>query len=340
MAAHGGEAGRNTKPDHFDPTALFPGLRLGIYELLFSPSRPLKPLIYFGSAWRGAMGHALKSRSCPWGEGARCDNCSVTASCVYHLCYEQSSTASGFGNPPRPYIINPLDTADGRKPFRIRLTLIGEAADHAGAVLAALRDAGTNGIGGGMAPCELQTIDQLLPDGRMVPLGSPEAEGLRSSYPLAGYLNAASLPPPWRVTIEHPLRIRKEKKELKRLDWPTAWISFAIRLSMLHHLYHEAERLAVELWHPLKALLAAPGHSQNKERPFAWQRYSSTQKRLVAMDGVCGESVITPPAGLEVFWWRWWRTAELLHFGKGADMGMGFVRIHPHNTATASDHHQ
>jgi hypothetical protein len=323
--------------ERLDPIELFPNLRLGIYELSFSPSRPLKHLDYFGSAWRGVMGKALQARSCPWGESAACRDCSVTASCAYCLCYEKNSTVSGFANPPRPYIISPLDGGADCGQIMIRLTLIGEAADHAPTILSALRDAAANGIGGGKVPCRQQEAVQVLPDGRKVRLDSQEAARLRSSFPLAGYLDARQVPPPpWRVSIVHPLRIRKDGRELRRLDWPTAWKSFAIRVSMLHCLYHDAERLPQEDWPPVAELLAAPGCSQDRTRPFPWKRYSSTQKRLVAMDGVCGESVITPPAGLELFWWHWWRTAELLHIGKGADMGMGRILLEAMDSAPES----
>lgn len=308
------------------PSRLFPGMRLGIYELAFSPSRPLKPLDYAGSTWRGAFGNALKARSCPWGERGECPQCRVGLGCVYHLCFEKTGVESGFANPPRPYVVNPV-TNGGDVPVLVRLTLVGMAADQVAVILAAMEDAGARGIGEGRVRCRLESISQLLPGGRFVRLDQAPPDQLQPSYLLVDYLREPAPPPPWRVTIPHPLRIRKDGRDLRYLDWPAAWKSFAIRSSILYNFYHDVERLPSSTWQAVIALLSDPGRSRDATQSFAWQRYSSTQRRHVGMDGVVGESLVTPPPGLEIFWWRWWRTAELLHIGKGADMGMGWVRL-------------
>jgi len=58
-----------------------------------------------------------------------------------------------------------------------------------------------------------------------------------------------------------------------------------------------------------------------------WHRFSSRQQRKIPMGGLLGISLVTPPIGFEQLWWKWWKVAEIFHFGKGTTMGQGRIQI-------------
>lgn len=319
--------------ESLDPIQLYPSLRLAIYECIYRCARPLVKLDYFGSTWRGAFGNALRRLCCPWGSSANCSTCQQSDTCAYHLCYEKKSDEPGFPNPPRPYIVNPLPLEESSL-VKVKLTLIGTAADYAPSMLVAMQMAGENGIGKGRIRCDLAALKRALPSGHHVDIGTPEGKNLPASFLLAQHLRAIAVPPsPWRVKILHPLRIRKNGQDLRHLDWVATWKSFAIRLALLSNLYNSGERLPQADWQALLTFLAKLGVSQGKTQIFSWRRYSSTQKRHVRMDGLTQDCLISPPSGLEHLWWRWWQAAALLHVGKGANMGMGWIQIAGVSTA-------
>ncbi|RMH50960.1 MAG: hypothetical protein D6682_05755, partial [Zetaproteobacteria bacterium] len=92
-------------------------MTLPIYPLRLRFSTPdgRLPRQLLGSAWRGALGHALKRTVCIFKHGA-CDGCPLLSSCTYPLFYETRLLAARAGaqrGMAVPYALAPLPASEG-----------------------------------------------------------------------------------------------------------------------------------------------------------------------------------------------------------------------------------
>jgi hypothetical protein len=308
---------------HFDPVALFPDLRVGVYRLTFRPLGCNKPNEHAGSAWRGAMGWALQELSCPF-DAPSCSDCPFVERCPYYLFYVHEGDTPGFKDPPRPYILSPVLAKDGT--VLLDVTLVGPAIFHLAMVVEALEKAALKGQKhrGGTGRYQLSSIVEYLPDGNWRPYHAQMVEG----FGLGDWLNRSDPPrSPWRYRI-HCLRLRKNDHCLGEADWGYAFKTLALRrLDVLHTMFGAKKSTGVA-WKELKTFLSTPGEVQESTNWDDWHRRSSTQNdKLVPMGGLTGEIIVHPPVGQERLWWRWWRTAELFHLGKETTMGNGKVTL-------------
>ena len=107
---------------------------------------------FLGSAWRGALGHALRRTVCVTRLPA-CDPCMLLRSCPYPFLFE-SRTPPGaekltrYPRTPGPYVLEPadqrFDTHDGT--VNLGVTLFGPANAHLPYLAHALDQAGRNGL--------------------------------------------------------------------------------------------------------------------------------------------------------------------------------------------------
>ena len=68
-----------------DPSAMapaIPDIRVGDYRLVFVPQTLPSTSRYLGSAWRGALGHALKQTACVTRQPV-CEDCILYSNCIY-----------------------------------------------------------------------------------------------------------------------------------------------------------------------------------------------------------------------------------------------------------------
>ncbi len=315
-------------PDWCDPAVIFPMLRLGIYRFTFELLDGHPSASFSGSAWRGALGWSLQKLFCRQGDGI-CPGCACQSGCPYNELYEQHSRESGFADPPRPYVLFPLPSATNGL-LQVEITLIGPGCFFLPYIAAALEMAGNNGLGKGRDRRRLSfvSIEQRQPDGAWLNgyLLGKRTVLKRDSFPLADYLAFVPSPPaaPWRVEVVTSLRLRKESVNLGSLDLAFAFTTLGIRLDLLHILCG-GNRMTQGEWQHLKSFLQEPGECRSTTHWHDWHRKSSTQKKLVPMGGVVGTILVTPSARKEQVWWRWWKTAELFHLGKGTTMGNGKI---------------
>lgn len=328
-----------TEPETpYDPGILYRNLQIGVYRLAFETLHDCMPPDVSGSAWRGVLGWALQDRFCPR-EDRSCSGCEHGPDCAYSLLYATSGATQGFSDPPRPFILRPLPSQRGL--LLLEMTLIGPACACQEQVLVALRAAGEAGLGQGRerTPCMLLAVDQLLPQGQwqnIFMLGR-RTDLQPPGFALCSYLDQYHPPPPWKVVVLSPLRLRKQDGYLNSLDWGFAFTTLGLRIDLLHVLSGGLRR-TVEAWGELKPFLQHPGRINAETAWKDWHRKSSTQRKLVPMGGLTGSAMVMPPSGREQVWARWWKTAELLHLGKGTVMGNGkivFARDDNYNTSAS-----
>lgn len=128
---------------------------------------------YSGSAWRGALGHALRRTVCIT-RLESCAQCLLKFRCAYSSLFETPVPADSpvlrkYPAAPHPMIIHPEATNarglnEGDR-FSVELTLLGQSYQHLPYLVYAWRKMGETGIGNRQGRFELERIDQWTPAG-------------------------------------------------------------------------------------------------------------------------------------------------------------------------------
>jgi len=196
-----------------------PSILFGHYRLQLQPQRPPKFSDFPGSAWRGAIGHALKRTVCIT-QQRECKGCLLHASCLYPYLYDtppnpQVGKMRRYQTAPHPYIVRPPLTppaADATYP--LDLILVGEASRHLPVILHAIRDAAGNGRG--VAGGRLQAL-QLAQE---ITIGSDQWQPIwQPEQPLQPQPLTPLIVPPLptgdiTLTLQTPLRIKRDGRHV------------------------------------------------------------------------------------------------------------------------------
>jgi hypothetical protein len=308
---------------------MFAALRLGRYRFLIKPIGAISLPAYQGSTWRGVIGTALSRLVCPWPR-VRCRKCSAHASCAYGFLYEACSDEKGFADLPRPYLFSP--SAPVGNAMCVEMTLIGKAGDFLPHIVTAWIKAGGMGTGKGKGLFDLVRVEQIQTDGGLSTIYTPEMGAAydKTTFPLADFLSFSTLKMPMKIALMTPLRLRNKGSNVGSADWPIAFFSLAVRLSLLNQAFCGGTRPGSDAWADLKKFFFTPGLIRDTTRWFDWKRYSSRQHRHIPMGGIIGECLVDPTDNQQT-WRQWWQTGALFHMGKGVSMGLGKISIQSHN---------
>jgi hypothetical protein len=292
---------------------------------------------YAGSAWRGALGHALKRAVCVVRDTA-CADCMLYRTCVYPYLFEtpppqDSAKMRRYDSAPHPYALLVDAAPDAGPAYTLGLTLFGRAHRYLPYLIHALEKAGKQGIGGKRQLFELTQVVQADPG---------DASAWRKVYRPGQALTprpslSPALPPvpqSLAIKIETPLRLRNRERYVTPESFRFADLFGTLlrRISMLTHFHADAplETDFAGLTQKARAveLLDADLHWQD------WTRYSSRQQAEMQMGGLLGCFGLDS-ASIEEFWPYLWLGQWTL-VGKAATMGLGRYRIVaaslPHDT--------
>ncbi len=317
------------------PAAGLPQLPLGRYRLLFreDSGRPLTG--YQGSAWRGALGHALKQTVCVT-RLRHCPDCLLYRSCLYPYIFETPPPLNAekmrrYTAAPHPFVIEPplAEEQADQGLYPLGLVLFGQANRHLPYLIHALRRAGAEGLGKQRILHTLIEVQQALGLGDTWPTihvtGGP-CSPLPESVPVPP-------DPPGRITVHllTPLRIRRAGKlvGVSELRFADFFAGLLRRISMLTY-FHTGTPLETD-FRELMALAREIPLLDASLRWQDWTRYSSRQKTLMQMGGLVGSFRLSPGNALWPYLWL----GQWTHAGKGASMGLGRYRITP--TASLPD---
>ena len=305
-----------------------PQLPVAGYRLTFRAVDDLRLPAYTGSAWRGALGHALKRLVCVTRESA-CPDCLLYRSCIYPYIFE-TPPDPGVGKltkytaAPHPYVLIP-DQQGGVIPagetLALTVHLFGHGQRHLPYIIHALDQAGQRGLGQDRGALALLSVTQAngmdwptiyTPGGRL----SPQLATL------------PDLPPcPARLTLRllTPLRLTSEGRLVSqdRFRFHHLFSNLLRRISLLMA-FHTDAPLAAD-FSGLTQAARALECTQTRLRWHEWTRFSSRQDTLVQMGGLVGE-VELAGADLELFWPYLW-LGQWTHAGKGAVMGLGRYQL-------------
>jgi hypothetical protein len=302
-------------------------LPLASYEFLFAYTEPLGLPPYVGSAWRGALGWSLKRAVCVVRQTA-CPDCLLYRSCVYPYVFETPPPPDArkmrlYPAAPHPFMLGIRPGQTG-SPYRLGLTLVGQAIRNLPYFVHALGEAGRQGLGRQRQPFELLEVRQAegatLETWRTVYEPDQPLTLTRISSPQAP-------PAPERLTLrlETPLRLKRDERLVvpARFRFDDLFANLLRRLSLLSY-FHTDQPLEVDFAALNERARAVPVLDPHLEW-YDWTRYSSRQDRLMSMGGILGSFGLEGKA-LGALWPYLW-VGQWTHAGKGATLGMGHYRI-------------
>jgi hypothetical protein len=319
------------EPAPFVPLAAAPPVAR--YRLHLTAQTPVRLPAYAGSAWRGALGHALKRTVCVTG-ARHCPDCLLYRSCVYPYVFEtpppeRAEKLRKYPAAPHPFVVEPWPDCRELAPgaaFGVDLVLIGRGQAQLAYFIEALRRAGQGGIGKGAAQG----------DGRyaLARVEQETAAGWQTIYTAGGRLEALpaqmpTIPPPptgpVRVGLATPLRLKVAEDLVtpERLRFRDFFSALLRRLSLLAY-FHTDAPLDADFRSLVQAAEAVPIADADL-RWHDWTRYSARQDALLQMGGLIGAFTL-PGAALGPFWPCLW-FGQWTHVGKGAVMGLGRYRL-------------
>ncbi len=303
-----------------------PRLSVGRYRLIFRAETVERREGYWGSAWRGVLGHSLKRLVCVT-QLKECEPCLLYRSCVYPYVFvtpppPESKKLPGYVAAPHPFVLIPhTPEEDGR--CVLGLTLFGWGNRYLAYLIHALREAAGRGLRRRTGPMALEGVEQerAAGSGEWQPiLEGDHLKPLRARVPQPP-------DPPGRIRIEFltplRLRLREDLVTPETFRFHSFFVSLLRRISLLTY-FHTEEPLETDF----RGLAARARLVELEGAALEWKdwtRYSSRQQIRMQMGGVAG-AVELKLAGREEFWPYLW-LGQWTHAGKGTSMGLGRYQI-------------
>lgn len=301
-------------------------LPLARFRLEFATEGQPRLPEYPGSAWRGALGHALKSAVCVT-RGAACPSCLLYRACVYSYIWEtppppDTTKMRHYTAAPHPFVLGVAEMAEADR-YTLGLTLFGRAAQHLPYLVHAFQRAGSEGIGSRRAPFQLDSVWRQNQADREWHLAWQTGGVLDAR--LARAPTAPPAPERCAIHVLTPLRLKRDERNVGPAEFRFADLfgNLLRRISLLTH-FHTDTPLETDFAGLTRQARDVPIHDVQL-RWYDWTRYSSRQDTTMQMGGLLG-SFALDGADLEAFWPYLW-LGQWTHAGKGATMGMGQYRI-------------
>ncbi len=305
-----------------------PRLSVGRYRLIFRAETVERREGYWGSAWRGVLGHSLKRLVCVT-QLKECEPCLLYRSCVYPYVFvtpppPESKKLPGYVAAPHPFVLIPhRPEEDGR--CVLGLTLFGWGNRYLAYLIHALREAAGRGLRRRTGPMALEGVEQERA------AGSGEWQPILEGDHLKPLRVRVPQPPdaPGRIRIEFltplRLRLREDLVTPETFRFHSFFVSLLRRISLLTY-FHTEEPLETDF----RGLAARARLVELEGAALEWKdwtRYSSRQQIRMQMGGLAG-AVELKLAGREEFWPYLW-LGQWTHAGKGTSMGLGRYQIVP-----------
>jgi len=306
-----------------------PILPIGRYRLHFEGLGKRGPSGFLGSAWRGAMGHALRKAVCVT-RMTQCQPCLLYRSCPYPYIFETPPPANTakmrkYTAAPHPFLLDlPFpDTEPSDGDQTLGLTLIGRGNAELPYMIHAFQKAGEEGLGRSRVPRILRSVSQEVPPGSATWTVIYDGLGLRA-FP-AEAPPIPEMPQIIEVCFESPLRLQRDEHLVGVRDFRFSDLFGALlrRISMLSY-FHTDVPLETNFLE-LSRLGSAVEWEESQLEWRDWTRFSSRQKRELQMGGLIGRVSLRLEAG-SPFWPYLW-LGQWIHAGKGASMGLGRYSI-------------
>ena len=302
---------------------LQPIIAIKTYRFYFKTESPTRLPIFAGSAWRGALGHALKKTVCVV-RNQPCQQCLLKNACAYSIVFETPppSNAEKMRNytaAPHPFVIHfPLTASPSETDYQFDIILLGHGQRYLPYLVHALKTAGQQGIGGHRQVFNLVKVDDINQHGKAVVLY--EHEQLNPQLP-AEAIECPPVPQHLKLSFHTPLRLSQANKNIRATDFNFGvFFNTLLRRQSMISYFHTDTPLEID-FAALTTKARAVQFSAVQLDWFDWTRYSSRQETEINMGGLVG-TVELAGHDLADFWPYLW-LGQWTHVGKGTSMGMG-----------------
>ena len=304
----------------------YPVIPLKTYRFHFDTAKPIRLPDYPGSAWRGALGHALKRTVCVV-RNIVCSQCLLKHACAYSYIFETPPPADTekmrkYTTTPHPFVLRFPKNAYEANFYFLDLTLFGHGQRFLPYIIHALMTAGKDGIGGHRQVFELVRVDNIdFQGGSTVSYENgqlqPQQQAVSPPVP--------DIPPQIQLTFDSPLRIKQEQKNLTsgNFNFGSFFSTLLRRISMISY-FHTDTPLETD-FAGLTAKARTIEITAQQLQWYDWTRYSSRQQTEMNMGGLVG-TIILDTRDIEDFWPYLW-LGQWTHTGKATSMGLGAYRI-------------
>ena len=204
---------------------LQPMIPLKTYRFYFNTESAIRLPSYAGSAWRGALGHALKKTVCVV-RNQPCNQCLLKNACAYSIVFEtpppsHTEKMRKYTAAPHPFVIKFLPNMDkSATDYQFDLILLGHGQRYLPYLVHAFKTAGLLGIGGHRQVFKLQKVDDINQYGLATVLY--ENEELKRQLPIE-CIQLPTLPKKIKLSFDSPLRLTQDNKKIdfknKQLEW-------------------------------------------------------------------------------------------------------------------------
>ena len=273
-----------------------PDLPLRHFRLEWLPQGDFPSHYYLGSAWRGALGYALKAN--------------------HPDLFEQLYVKGEESGQQPPLVLSPLTQGNEEEGYQFTLDVIlaGSISERPVEVLESLIQAGLSGLYG--TPFSAITLQAFLPQTGWF----PTALDVCAQVPCFGIESAPPAPATVAIHLLHPLRIKGPRGILHPQDFKTEELLTRI-LRRYHNLRYDYRGVGLPDWAGSKAAALSLTTRDQALNWHDWSRYSHRQEQSIPMGGLLGH-IVLEGQGLEAVWPHLW-AGQWLHVGKGAMMGLG-----------------
>jgi len=317
-------------------SSAYPIVPLKSYRFFFQTIEPVRLPDYPGSAWRGALGHALKRTVCVV-RNTPCNQCLLKNACAYSYVFETPPPADAekmrkYSAAPHPFVLRLPESSSIDSNYNLDLILFGRGQRYFPYLIHALQTAGKDGIGGKRQTFDLIQIDELDTQGNSRSIyrnGAllPQQPALSPPVP--------DMPACVELTFHTPLRIKHGQKNLTPSDFNFGALFSTLlrRISMISY-FHTDTPLETD-FAGLTTQAKQIAIADQQLHWYDWTRYSSRQQTEMNLGGLVG-SVTLDTNGLEAFWPYLW-LGQWTHVGKATSMGLGAYSVKPASLSVGDD---
>lgn len=304
-----------------------PQLPLTHFTFRFTTEQPAALPTFPGSAWRGALGHALKKTVCVV-RNTPCSECLLKTSCAYSYIFEtpppdNAEKMRKYNAAPHPFVLRmPVADTAGQRHYPLQMLLFGHGQRFFPYLVHALRKAGSDGIGARRQVFTLQQIQQLSPHGATT---SVYSQGRLEELQPAQSPTIPAMPEAITVRFHTPLRIKQNGKNLTPDNFTFAALfgNLLRRISLLTY-FHTDTPLDTDFAGLMQRAREIAIGAETLHW-YDWKRYSSRQQTEMHMGGLLG-TIHLNLNSMEDFWPYLW-LGQWTHAGKATSMGLGAYSI-------------
>lgn len=307
-------------------SSAYPTIPFKAYRFYYDAPHPIRLPDYPGSAWRGALGHALKRTVCVV-RNTPCNQCLLKNACAYSYVFETPPPGNAekmrkYNAAPHPFVLRLPENTASNLPYQLDLILFGHGQRFFPYLIHALQMAGNEGIGGKRQIFELLQIDELDDQGGCRCIykdGALQAQSPAISPPIP------DMPARMELTFHTPLRIKHDQKNVTadNFTFGALFSTLLRRISMISY-FHTDTPLDTD-FAGLTTQAKQVTIAEQQLKWFDWTRYSSRQQTEMNLGGLVG-NITLDTSGLEDFWPYLW-LGQWTHVGKATSMGMGAYSI-------------